>query len=300
MGVTKKISLLAKKSLEYSQLSEKDLFCVSFETKNWGDWLNKWLIERITCKKVVVAHINHLNTCKILGLLKRERPVFTAIGSIMHYVPDDAFVWGTGCVYHTMTTQIKPSKILSVRGPLTARVMKDNGLGKSFLYGDPALLMSKFLHEFPDERKTYAIGVIPHHSEFTYPAVKQLSQLDDVLIIDIESSQEKLVSDIKKCDSIVSSSLHGLILSDVLRVPNTWVRFRRDFPGDGFKFNDYYASLCGLERHKEMHPFFVNIEDVGSGFLKKMKLQSCIHESNIDLVDVEGVFIDHLKAKGWL
>ena len=300
LSVTKRVGLLAKKSIEYSKLSEKDLFCVSFETKNWGDWLNKWLIEKITGKKVVVAHINHLNICKFLGLLKSERPVFTAIGSIMHYVPDDAFVWGTGCVYHTMTAQIKPSKILSVRGPLSARVMKDNGFGKSFLYGDPALLISKFLHEFPDERKNYAVGVIPHHSECLYPAVRQLSKLDDVLIIDIESSQEKLVSDIKKCDYIFSSSLHGLILSDVLRVPNKWVRFRADFPGDGFKFNDYYASLCGLERHKETHPILVDVEDVGSGILKKIKLQSTVHESNIDLADVEGVFIDHLKTKGWL
>ena len=178
--------------------------------------------------------------------------------------------------------------------------MKDSGFDEPLLHGDPALLLSKFIDEFPGEEKNYSVGVIPHHSENLHPAVRRLSKMNDVLLIDIESSQEKLISDIRQCEYIFSSSLHGLILSDVLGVPNRWVRFRSDFPGDGFKFNDYYASLCGIEKHEELFPIFVGEEDINRDLIKKIKRQSSVHDHNLNIDEIEGVFIQHLDKNGWL
>ena len=47
---------------------------------------------------------------------------------------------------------------------------------------------------------------------------------------------------------ILSSSLHGIILSDAYGIPNCWVEFSDDID-KSFKFNDYYLSV-GKERSK--------------------------------------------------
>ena len=50
-----------------------------------------------------------------------------------------------------------------------------------------------------------------------------------------------IVDEIVSCENIVSSSLHGLVLSDVYKIPNVWVSFNnRKNP---YKYLDYYESI---------------------------------------------------------
>ena len=51
---------------------------------------------------------------------------------------------------------------------------------------------------------------------------------------------------ISKCEFVVSSSLHGLVFSDALGIPNLHLKVTDKLGGDGFKFNDYYSSF-GVE-----------------------------------------------------
>ena len=44
-------------------------------------------------------------------------------------------------------------------------------------------------------------------------------------------------------DKIISSSLHGHIVSDSYGIPNKWVKFDDNIKGDYTKFYDYFHSV---------------------------------------------------------
>ena len=67
-------------------------------------------------------------------------------------------------------------------------------------------------------------------------------------MIDVQDTPQNVVEKIAKCKTIISSSLHGLIIADSLGIPNVHVVVTDKLLGDGFKFDDYYSSY-GLEHN---------------------------------------------------
>lgn len=47
----------------------------------------------------------------------------------------------------------------------------------------------------------------------------------------------------KSCKKILSSSLHGLIVSDAYNIPNRMIKFSNKINGDGTNFTDYFLSV---------------------------------------------------------
>lgn len=199
-----------------------------FDRNNWGDLLNKTLIEKISRKKVV--WINHGNTLE----------KYICIGSILQRADAGSIIWGAGFLSNSRKLGTTPRKICAVRGKLTRNIILGQGIDCPEVYGDPALLYPKYYK--PDIKKKYRLGIIPHYIDATNEWFKTNTS-KEVLKIDILSGIDKVVDQILSCDYIASSSLHGIIAADAYGIPSKWLEFSDKVLGGGFKFEDYYSSV---------------------------------------------------------
>ena len=91
--------------------------------------------------------------------------------------------------------------------------------------------------------KKYKLGIIPHFIHYTQ--VNEMYKNDDnILVINIINKDiELIINDMLRCEKIISSSLHGLIVSDAYNIPNKWIKFNNLIKGDDTKFYDYFKSV---------------------------------------------------------
>src|SRR5699024_7037980 len=138
---------------------------------------------------------------------------------------------------------------LAVRGTRTAaRVTPRDGQEPAL--GDPGLLAPLFLDG--PVRKRYARGVIPHYKAAASPFVAAMRALgQDVRIIDVGWTPQEVAREIAACDAVISSSLHGLIFSDALGVPNLHMRLGGKIGGGLYKFRDYHSAFPGQSPYRE-------------------------------------------------
>lgn len=198
------------------------------DRNNWGDLLNKTLLEKISRKKVV--WINHGNSLE----------KYICIGSILQRADAGSIIWGAGFLSNSRKLPTTPRKICAVRGKLTRNIILGQGIDCPEVYGDPALLYPKYYK--PDIKKRYKLGIIPHYVDATNEWFKS-NVSAEVLKIDILSGIDKVVDQLLSCDNIASSSLHGIIAADAYGIPSKWLEFSDKVLGGGFKFHDYYSSV---------------------------------------------------------
>ena len=200
---------------------------------NFGDELSeiilKFLFEKYSISDVEIS----------LNKSKENNLVF--IGSLIYWANNNynnIHLLGTGL--RTENDSINKNikmKIHSVRGPLTKQYLENFNYNVSNIYGDPALLLSKFYNPNKISLCRNKIGVVGHITNFH----KYNSIPDNYIMINPTWKWEKVVDYIYSCDIILSSSLHGLIIADAYNIPNIWLD---EFPlNEGhFKFKDYFLS----------------------------------------------------------
>ena len=222
--------------------------------KNWGDDLNMYLLELVSGKKIYAANKSLLhNRFKLKN--------FSCIGSILGmYENESTEIWGSGYISDSSKLRKRPAKIHSVRGKLTRELLLSQGFDCPEIYGDPALLVSKFYKPVPIGK--FKLGIIPHYVDLEIEYVKDfIKHNEDVLLIDVAHYNKwtDVCDKIVSCDCIISSSLHGIIASDSYGIPNVWVKFSDKVYGGNFKFLDYFSSVNRVEND----PFIVEkLEDL--------------------------------------
>jgi hypothetical protein len=201
--------------------------------ENFGDLLGKYLVEKISEKKVVWVHPKKWHIQDLFS------PIFVTIGSILAQVNSKCVVWGSGVI--SKDAKIENARFLAVRGPRTREVLINLGYDVPEVYGDPAILLPKYYH--PKITKKYGLGIVPHYTDYQY--IKELYASEkDVLIIDLMTNEIEGTADLfLQCERIISSSLHGLIISHSYGIPAVWVQFSDKLFGDGIKFQDYFDSV---------------------------------------------------------
>ncbi len=234
---------------------------------NFGDELSPYIIERLSGTTVFYVNVTLLTHSNWLALkvifyklLKRQysiksisgfgewqsfskQKIITAIGSIIKkYHTNNIIVWGSGIM--SSKDFIHPADFKAVRGKYTQKRLQELGYKAPNILGDPALLLP--LVYKPNKRtKSYRIGIIPHHIH--YNTIKKHLTIPNVKFINLLDPIEKIIEDINDCQTTVSTSLHGIIVSHSYSIPSLWVSFNdvKHIPisGDNIKFKDYFSSV---------------------------------------------------------
>jgi pyruvyltransferase len=195
-------------------------------TPNFGDEITPWLVERITG-----------NPAEWVPPTDSRMKLY-AVGSVLSAVRAPAVVWGTGAM--TWSDMADPSAdYRAVRGPLTAKRIEVCGGTPPAAFGDPALLLPRWIDPEP---KQYRLGIVPHYIHLA-EVRKRFGEPKGVLIVDVGGGVEAVTKQITACEVIASSSLHGLIVACAYGIPHVQLQFTAPLCGDGSKFSDFYAGI---------------------------------------------------------
>lgn len=239
--------------------------------RNFGDFLGPKVIAELFSESVVATDV---------GLPSRA-PCLLSVGSIMHLARPGDGVWGSGIRFSGERINTSGIDFFSVRGPLTAEVIRDNGGPSVQAFGDPGLLVSRL----PEYQRLVAkrasqsatarakkVLVIPHYAHTSHlprrlqiamrlqsashsPARSWMGMLLGTSTSDVGAM--RWISPFQTLDCIVrhivdsrltvSSSLHGLITACAFGVPfRWWWPSFEEVAGkeDGrFKYRDFFASV---------------------------------------------------------
>jgi pyruvyltransferase len=204
------------------------------DTNNWGDYIVPVLTKYISGQDVMYVQSNGFTD---------EEDVYAVVGSVLCWQQKpNLYVWGPGFMAEGESMLVKPKKVYAVRGPMTRRLLLNQGIDCPEVYGDPALLFPRYYN--PSVEKKYKLGIIPHYVDSNSEWIKSINQ-EDVKVLDICMETHEFVNSLKECENIISSSLHGVIAADAYEIPNMWITINgsKDVYGSGFKFRDYFASV---------------------------------------------------------
>lgn len=216
--------------------------------ENWGDDINYYFMREILTRPIVLFNRTSL-------AIRLKLCNYLVIGSTIDMLcRPNTEVWGAGIIDGSKPLRVKPRKVYAVRGPLTREKLLEEGVECPEIYGDPALLTP--LYYQPNKQKRYKYGIISHVSNQATVAnlclnEKHVSECTDVKIINLGqyTHWHDIIDQVCECESILSSSLHGLIIAEAYHVPNVWIEFGKPLIGGHFKFHDFFMSIhCDREK----------------------------------------------------
>lgn len=261
---------------------------------NLGDYLSSFIISKLSGKSIkykglyLLGKKGQLNLVfsYMIGKITRKQLAETlfffeknilGIGSIISMGNRKSIIWGSG--FMNQNELFRGGKVLAVRGRLTNEKIIDSGYKGCDVLGDPALLLPLVVK--PSLEKRYDLAIIPHWREYDFFYNKYGNRYK---VLDIRTTGvEHFVQELTSCKYILSSSLHGLILSHAYNIPALWIKHGY-IDTDGFKFYDYFSSV-GIPFYEG----FIDFDLYLSGNNKWMQLfdENCMKflpNTNISLV----------------
>lgn len=219
--------------------------------QNAGDAFNKPLIESISGCTVTKSKVGTADMLALGGGLTnlqlasnpKRRLIQKTAGLLYSIRP--LYIWGAGFLYGNSDEQFYRRNLVfcALRGELSRQKA-------SFITGreidvplcDPGLLIGDV---YPSsKKKQYALGIISHYVERDHPFFDELHKsCPDSVRIDIQKKPDEVFELISQCETIASSSLHGLVFADALGIPNMHIAVSGQIAGGNFKFRDYYSAF---------------------------------------------------------
>jgi hypothetical protein len=189
---------------------------------NIGDGINPWLVEKLTGVFPFYA-----------DSLSADYEHYIVCGSVASAARRHSICWGPGIMFGYERPD-RNAKWLAVRGPLTRSAINVAGGDCPDVFGDPAILLPRFVK--PAKDKKYDLSIICHYIDmmrFSAGGWIDMCVKDDIHVINVFETPEKICTEISQSKRIISSSLHGCIIADAYEVPWEQVKFTDGVGGDG-------------------------------------------------------------------
>lgn len=200
------------------------------EFLNFGDELTPDIISKLFKKEWMRVEIEDADLFAVGSIIElADRPMYKK-----------SYVWGSGFIRDGEAIDNKHLIFKATRG-LVSRSRLPIKYNKIPI-GDPGLL-SSLIYKSSVE-KTNKIGIIPHYVDEDCAALEEAKQRqDEYTIISVKNPPEVVAREIAGCRFILSSSLHGLIVSDSFGIPNIHMPMSDKVVGGEYKFRDYYSAI---------------------------------------------------------
>jgi pyruvyltransferase len=188
---------------------------------NFGDLIGPALVERILAARGID---------QARGSVRR----LLTVGSILHLAAPGDVVWGSGI--NGKEAYLPPDlglDVRAVRGPITHRLLREAGIAAPRVFGDPALLWSRFWpREGYADGERRAVGFVPNLHDWA-------RHRDDPRTIAPQGDLHTIAGQIARCDLVVATSLHGIVLAESFGIP---ARLVPPSAEPMHKYHDYYAG----------------------------------------------------------
>jgi pyruvyltransferase len=224
---------------------------------NFGDNLNNIILPKLFN---VVPILTKPSDCEMSG-----------IGSLMDdflqvgkrniefyknkYLNKEVNVWGSGFIASPDDKFYKQNRYKenfnrklifnAVRGNITKKRIEKilNKELDNIVLGDPGILANRLIDLSKIEKK-YSVGIIPHHVEVNMKIFKEIQEnYSNSILINILEDPYLIMEKIASCEIILSSAMHGLIVSDSFNIPNRRIIASDLLIGGDYKFEDYYSAF---------------------------------------------------------
>lgn len=156
-----------------------------------------------------------------------------SVGSILQFARDGDVVWGAGINGKLPESALtaRHLDVRAVRGPLTAAILRRRGIPVPEVYGDPGLLAPGLL------------GITRQVPSIAVTSVPNLNEYRDWRgtpgLVNPRLPYRRVIETIACSAHVVASSLHAIIIAEVLGVPVSPVKPRHEAI---FKYEDYYEG----------------------------------------------------------
>lgn len=216
-----------------------------------------------------------------------DEPHLLAIGSVMASATPLSQVWGTGVMHPDLGIGSVPAaNVHALRGPLSHTAMRNGGVMVGDVpFGDPGYLAPSLMGIKRAVTPKYRVGLVCHYVDRLNPGFRRMMKESGVTDLNVLELPEVFLARMAECETVISSSLHGLVFAEALSIPNLWVKAGDDIAGGDFKFRDWFSTT----KRPQVSHHLLSVGDTAEALAKKAEC----HESTIDVAALTAAFPHH-------
>lgn len=239
---------------------------------NFGDWLSPLIFDANTDRSIVYQS----------PTAPAQDSHIVSVGSIGRFIKPASIVVGTGVSSTDIEIEHR-ARYISVRGPITAELVKKSGGPSVESFGDPGAIISRII---PMERglTNGRIALVRHFTHVNLP-ISIPDSVDELSVMRSHPNAiRSFLAELNQYDAVVTSAMHVMIICHSYGIPCaliTFEGFESTVHGTGIKYRDYSLG-AGLETVYEPVVVYSDLRRLN---LESMVSKEKISESKLDEIE---------------